>query len=621
MRIIFLFVIAVLVNTITVQISYSQTAAVTVTSAVKKSYNGSDISCNGMNDAQITVTASGGSGLYEYSKDNGATYQASNILTNIAGNANCIIKVRDAKNTTNVSASLYVWVGTVNAVHINTFQRSTYYNSGNDGVSCAYNSDGKITVQGDGGSGVLQYSIDNGATFQQGTVFSNLSAGTYQAIAKDANGCLAYSSPSFAPVRLTAPNPIVGNIISQTNVSCGSTASVTISGSGGDGNYLTSIDGGKTFNYLAKGGTYTFTGLTVGNYTVIVKDGNYSTGCMSTIPVNITSVPFTASISGNSSICTGSKGTFTINIPAGSGTFSAFYQDNNGNKFTANNLVAGTNTITTDFLNNSTTFTLVSLTKPGTLCNAAVSGSANITAIAPGTWLGKNSNWNDGTNWSCGAIPSSQTNVTIPATGNNPEIITGIGSVNNITIQNNASITVRGTLQIAGAITNNGILDAASGTIELNGPAAQTISGSSFLKRSINDLIISNSKGLNLTTTPNDTLNITGFLSFSVSNSIFNTNDNLTLKSTAVGTAAVGDLTNNGALKGNSIKGNVTVERYINIGSLPGQHNKSWVMISTPTQGQTIYQSWMENGNKTSTGYGTQITGNGIGFDVYSATP
>ena len=81
------------------------------------------------------------------------------------------------------------------------------------------------------------------------------------------------------------------------------------------------------------------------------------------------------------------------------------------------------------------------------------------------------------------------------------------------------------------------------------------------------------------------------------------------------------DLTNNGANSGNSILGNVEVERYINIGPLPGQHNKAWVMLATPTNGQTIQQSWMESGDKSSTGYGTQISGNGVGFDVYSGAP
>ncbi len=244
-----------------------------------------------------------------------------------------------------------------------------------------------------------------------------------------------------------------------------------------------------------------------------------------------------------------------------------------------------------------------------------------ITVSNPGKWLGKNSNWNDASNWSCSQIPTSNTNVVIPYSGNYPQIISGVATVNNISIDKNASVTVKGTLQVAGTISNSGTLDATYGTIEFNGATTQTVSGSLFFNKTINNLTISNSKGLNLSTTSNDTLNLTGLLSFKVSNAAFNTNDNLTLKSTASGTAAIADLTNNGTLKGNSINGNVIVERFINIGSLSGQHNKTWVMVSTPTQGKSIKETWMENGDKTATGYGTQITGNGTGFDSYSAAP
>jgi hypothetical protein len=244
-----------------------------------------------------------------------------------------------------------------------------------------------------------------------------------------------------------------------------------------------------------------------------------------------------------------------------------------------------------------------------------------ISVTAAGKWLGKNNNWNDASNWSCGIIPTTKTNVVIPVSINQPQIVSSVASVNNISIDKNAFLTVNGTLQIAGTINNNGTFDATAGTIEFIGSATQTISGSWFLNKTINNLKISNANGLNLFATANDTLNLTGLLSFNVSNATFNTNDNLTLKSTAIATAAVSDLTNNGILKGNTIRGNVIVERYINIGSLSGQHNKAWVMVSTPTQGQSIKETWMESGNKTSTGYGTQITGNGIGFDSYSATP
>jgi hypothetical protein len=100
-------------------------------------------------------------------------------------------------------------------------------------------------------------------------------------------------------------------------------------------------------------------------------------------------------------------------------------------------------------------------------------------------------------------------------------------------------------------------------------------------------------------------------------NKNFITSGLVTIKSIASGTANVADLTNGGGINiGNTITGDVTVERYINIGQGPGQHGKSWQFMATPTKGQTVFQSWMENGSLASTGYGTQvISPTGSGFD------
>jgi hypothetical protein len=65
------------------------------------------------------------------------------------------------------------------------------------------------------------------------------------------------------------------------------------------------------------------------------------------------------------------------------------------------------------------------------------------------------------------------------------------------------------------------------------------------------------------------------------------------------------------------------VERFINTGTGTGQHGKSWQFLATPTTGESVKQTWMENGISTSN-YGTQITGAGgtaAGFDAYTATP
>jgi hypothetical protein len=83
---------------------------------------------------------------------------------------------------------------------------------------------------------------------------------------------------------------------------------------------------------------------------------------------------------------------------------------------------------------------------------------------------------------------------------------------------------------------------------------------------------------------------------------VLTTGGNLTLKSTANGTARVAT----GSGSGGYIIGDVTVERYLS-------NYKSWRFLAAPTYGQTIKQSWQENqaaGVNPGTGFGTNITSN-----------
>src|SRR6185312_11559975 len=187
-------------------------------------------------------------------------------------------------------------------------------------------------------------------------------------------------------------------------------------------------------------------------------------------------------------------------------------------------------------------------------------------------------------------------------------------------IRSGASLIIVGTIKVAGAISNSGSLDVTQGTLEMNGSAAQTIAGSMFVGKAIKNLTVSNTSvsGLSISSTANDTLKISGVLSFGNANSKLFTGNNITLASNNAGTASVGILGT-----GNSINGNVTVERFINTGTASGQHAKSWQFLATPATGQSVKQTWMENGIATSK-YGTQITGAGgvaEGFDAYTATP
>jgi hypothetical protein len=266
----------------------------------------------------------------------------------------------------------------------------------------------------------------------------------------------------------------------------------------------------------------------------------------------------------------------------------------------------------------STTYTLTVTDGNGFTKSASVT----LSQYPSGSWAGVvSSDWDDAANWVCGPIPTSAIDVTIPSgLSFYPVINAGTDYARNITIQSGASLTVAGgKLKISGTVSNSGTLNAASGTIEMNGASAQSISGSMFLNKTIQNLIVSNTgSGLSVSSISNDTLKITGAITFGSATATLNTGDNITLVSNSLGTARIGTVG-----IGNTITGKVIVERYINTGTGAGQHGKSWQFLSAPTYGQTIKESWMENGNIPGN-YGTTISGpagTAAGFDMYSVAP
>ncbi len=187
-----------------------------------------------------------------------------------------------------------------------------------------------------------------------------------------------------------------------------------------------------------------------------------------------------------------------------------------------------------------------------------------------------------------------------------------------VSLTNASALNVdNSTIKIAGTITSYNNIDVQTGTVEMNGPSAQTIPGNSFTANKIKNLIISNQ----VTLAGQDSL--TGILSFgNVNSKTFFTGGFLTLKSTAAATAVVADLTNDNTNSGNQVLGDVTAERYLSA-------IKKWRFLSIPTAtNQTIQSAWQEGSmapnDNLIAGYGTQITGAGgtsNGFDVYTATP
>jgi hypothetical protein len=218
-------------------------------------------SCNQSNGS-FTCVASGGVAPLQY-KLNGGSFVSSGTFSNLsAGSYN--LTVKDANGCL---ASTTVIINSQFGPML-TVQNST-------SVSCYNGNDGSISLTATGGVGTLQYSINNGATFQSSGIFTGLAAGTYICVVKDNAACRSYAqvvitqSPELLATAVTSP------------VSCFSEndGELQITSSGGTGFHSYSLNG---INYQSSS---SFNNLTAGTYTVYIKD---VTSCVKTISVLIT---------------------------------------------------------------------------------------------------------------------------------------------------------------------------------------------------------------------------------------------------------------------------------------------------------------------------------------------
>ncbi len=202
--------------------------------------------------------------------------------------------------------------------------------------------------------------------------------------------------------------------------------------------------------------------------------------------------------------------------------------------------------------------------------SARPSGAVVITIIPSASWIGTTStDWNVTSNWCNSTLPTSSTDVVIPAGVLNQPTVSAatVALCRNLTINSGATVTINTTRQInvSGNVVNNGTLSV-SGIIQFDGSSAQTISGTGFA--SYGTVIVNNSSGATpALTTPSSGLNVVTQLTLTTGK-VNLASANLTI-GTAVG--STGTLSYSG---GYLYGGNIT--RWIGPGALtlgnaPGQ--------------------------------------------------
>lgn len=140
-------------------------------------------------DGTITVATTAGTGPFEYSKNNGGSWQSSALFAGLAPGV-YTVKVREIATPTCESTQTFA---------VNAAAAVFSFTTAKTDESIIGAADGTIVVTVTGTVAPFTYSKDGGATYQAGNLFENLAAGTYTIVVKDAGGVILAANVTIEP--------------------------------------------------------------------------------------------------------------------------------------------------------------------------------------------------------------------------------------------------------------------------------------------------------------------------------------------------------------------------------------------------------------------------------------
>lgn len=323
--------------------------------------------CNGQNNGSVLVSASGGSGGYNYTITPGSLTNSNGQFNNL--NAGMYtIQVSDANACSNVTL--------VNISEPPVLSWSSWSSSA---VTCNGYADASVSAFAMGGQGNINYTLQPGNVQNSTGIYTGLNAGMYTITATDQNAC-SITSVTI----LTEPNALNFTSIQSTIPSCvpGNDASILVSVSGGTPNYSYTIGSGNQ-------GNGNFLNLGAGNYIVVASDNN---SCSISTTVNIASPPNLSwsNVTVTNANCFGAADG-QISALATTANPSINYTLNPGNLTSAGNftlLTANTYTLTATDAIGCSVSSLVQINQPsqilfsGVIANPALCQGSNTGSIS-----------------------------------------------------------------------------------------------------------------------------------------------------------------------------------------------------------------------------------------------
>jgi len=323
---------------------------VTQPSAITSSSSSSSVSCFGGNNGSATVIANGGTPPYAYSwTPNSANTSVANNLT--AGTYT--VTITDANSCKHTA--------TINVVHPPALISLSFSTN----VSCNGGTNGSAKVVVAGGVSPYSYSWTPKVSVTDSAI--GLGFGAYAVLVTDARGCTALTN-----LNITQPVPLTALAGPVSNVSCngGNNGAAGVGAIGGIPPY--------SYTWLPQGGTgYTANNLAAGTYTVNITDAH---NCPATITTTISQpAPLNLSVASLTDVSCygGNNGSGGVNTTGGTAGYTYTWLPNVSSSYYANNLTAGTYSVTVTDANKCTTNTSVIITQPTPLTSKLIS-STNI---------------------------------------------------------------------------------------------------------------------------------------------------------------------------------------------------------------------------------------------------
>ncbi len=310
-----------------------------------------NVLCFGGNNGSATATAFGGTDPYAYS------WSVSGVNTDTISGLTAGTYSVTVSDVSGCVTSVAVAITEPSVLDVSTTIISSTCNYANGGVSATVN----------GGTAPYNYQwFPGGATTAS---ISNISAGAYSVTVTDGNGCSS------------VVNATVTNIGAPT-VNVNAVADVSCFG-GNNGSASVAVSGGTpplSYSWSPAGGTTTTaTGLTAGNYTLTIIDGN---NCPTAVPVVIDEPQqLLANTAFVSPVCFGdNNGSASVSVSGGTASYNYVWSPGGFSTASVNNLAAGNYDITVTDANNCSLTSTIAISQPADL-TATISSHTDVSCF------------------------------------------------------------------------------------------------------------------------------------------------------------------------------------------------------------------------------------------------